>query len=88
MKQPQTVDNFQKRAKTGTGDRQSYPVMAWHPSSMILTFINEEKAGLKLYFYRIDEKVWKAGIVVFRQSFALRLFPDGTRLVMSAVKIV
>ncbi len=32
---------------------KTYPVMAWHPSGKILTFINEEKANLVMYFYRI-----------------------------------
>ena len=34
----------------------TYPVIAWHPSGRILTYINEEKAGMVIYFYRIEEK--------------------------------
>ena len=35
---------------------KTYPVMAWHPSGKILTFINDEKADLVMYFYRVNEK--------------------------------
>ena len=34
----------------------SYPILAWHPSGRILTFITEEEGGLKLYYYTFGEK--------------------------------
>ncbi len=34
----------------------SFPVMAWHPSARYISFITEEKGGLKLYYYNIAEK--------------------------------
>lgn len=78
---------FRKEPKLEQEIDKSYPVMAWHPSSMILTFINEEKAGLKLYFYRIDEKSLESrNLLYFDKVLHFGYSPDGTRLVMSAVK--
>ena len=34
----------------------SCPVLAWHPSGRILSFITEEKGGLKLYYYILADK--------------------------------
>jgi hypothetical protein len=34
----------------------SFPVIAWHPSARYISFITEEKGGLKLYYYNIAEK--------------------------------
>jgi hypothetical protein len=37
----------------------SYPVLAWHPTSNILTFFTEELGRLKMYTYNIREKELK-----------------------------
>jgi len=65
----------------------SYPLLAWHPSGKIFSFITEEKGTIRLYFYDINEKKldWKEmfnidKIVDF--SFS----QDGFNLVLSAVK--
>lgn len=66
---------------------ETYPVMAWHPSSRILTIINEEKAGLMMYFYRTSEKsTEKRTLLYFDKVLDFSYSPDGTRLILSAVK--
>jgi Tol biopolymer transport system component len=65
----------------------TYPVIAWHPNGRILTFINEEKGGLKIYFYRTDEKSLQSlNLLYFEKVLSFSYSPDGTRLVMSAVR--
>ena len=65
----------------------TYPVIAWHPSGRILTFINEEKAGLVIYFYRVEEKnSEKRNMLYFDKVLDFSYSPEGSRLVLSAVK--
>ena len=65
----------------------SYPVIAWHPSSEILTFINEEKGDLKIYFHRITSgKTESRNLLYFEKVLDFNYSPNGNRLVMSAVK--
>ena len=65
----------------------SYPVMAWHPNGRILTFVNEEKNGLVMYFYRMTEKTFeKRNLLYFDKILDMSYSPDGSRLVFSAVK--
>jgi Tol biopolymer transport system component len=64
----------------------SYPVMTWHPGGQILTFVNEEKGGIQLYFYRTDKKKFEQrALPLFEKVLSLSYSPDGTQLVMSAV---
>jgi hypothetical protein len=78
---------FRKEPKFEHVSDNSYPVMAWHPSGKILTYINEEKAGLVMYFYRIDEKkTEKRNILYFDKVLDFSYSPDGSRLILSAVK--
>ena len=65
----------------------TYPTIAWHPSSQILTFINEEKGGLVMYFYRVNErKTETRNLLYFDKVLDFSYSPDGTRVVMSAVQ--
>lgn len=65
----------------------TYPVIAWHPSGRILTFINEEKGDLVIYFYRVDEKnTEKRNLLYFDKVLDFAYSPEGTRLILSAVK--
>jgi WD40 repeat protein len=65
----------------------TYPVIAWHPSGRILTYINEEKAGMVIYFYRIDEhKTEERNFLYFDKVLAFSYSPEGSRIVLSAVK--
>ncbi len=66
---------------------KTYPVLAWHPSGRILTFINEEKAGLVMYFYRINDKsTEERNLLYFDKVLDFSYSPEGSTLVLSAVK--
>ncbi len=66
---------------------KTYPVIAWHPSGRILTIINDEKAALMMYFYRITEKsTEQRSLLYFDKILDFSYSPDGSRLVFSAVK--
>jgi len=66
---------------------KTYPVIAWHPSGKILTIINDEKAAMMLYFYRITEKTTeKRSLLYFDKILDFSYSPEGSRLVFSAVK--
>jgi hypothetical protein len=65
----------------------TYPVLSWHPNSRILTFINEERADLEMYFYRVTEKTTEKRLLLyFDKVLDFSYAPEGSRLVFSAVK--
>lgn len=65
----------------------TYPVIAWHPNGKILTFINDEKADLQMYFYRINERKREKRILLyFDKVLDFSYSPEGSQLVFSAVK--
>jgi Tol biopolymer transport system component len=65
----------------------TYPVVAWHPGGRILTFINEEKDGMVIYFYLTDKhRLQKKKMLYFDKVLDCSYSPDGSRLVISAVK--
>ncbi len=66
---------------------ESYPVIGWHPSGKILTIINEQKAAIAMYFYRVDEKsTEKRNLLYFDKILDFSYSPEGSRLIFSAVK--
>ncbi len=66
---------------------ETYPVIGWHPSSKILTIINEQKAAIAMYFYRIDEKSKETrNLLYFDKILDFSYSPEGSRLIFSAVK--
>jgi hypothetical protein len=78
---------FRKEPKFEQVTDNTYPVIAWHPTGKILTFINDEKADLVMYFYRIDEKsMEKRNLLYFDKVLNFSYAPEGSRLVFSAVK--
>jgi WD40 repeat protein len=78
---------FRKEPKFEQFTDDTYPVIAWHPSSRILTFINEEKNSLVMYFYRVDERNTEIrNLLYYDKILDFSYSPDGTRLVMSAVQ--
>ena len=78
---------FKKEPKFEQVTDDTYPVMAWHPNGRILTFINEEKASLYMYFYRVDEKnTEKRSLLYFDKVLDFSYSPEGTRLALSALK--
>lgn len=65
----------------------SYPVLAWHPSGRILTFITEEKGGLKLYYFTFGEKnLEERNMLYFEKVLDFSFSDDGSLLVLSAIK--
>ncbi len=65
----------------------SYPVLAWHPSGRILTFITEEEGGLKLYYFTFGEKkMQKRNLLYFEKVLDFSFSNDGSLLVLSAIK--
>jgi hypothetical protein len=65
----------------------TYPVIAWHPSGKILTYINDEKSDLEMYFYRVNEKkTEKRLLLYFDKVLDFSYSPEGSRLIFSAVK--
>lgn len=66
---------------------KTYPVLAWHPNGRILSFINDEKSDLVMYFYRIAEKSFEQrNFLYFDKVLSFSYAPDGTRIVLSGVK--
>ncbi len=65
----------------------SYPLIAWHPSSKLLTFLVEEKAYTWLYSYTIDEALLeKEKLVEFQKVTGYSFSPGGELIVFSAVQ--
>jgi Tol biopolymer transport system component len=65
----------------------SYPVLAWHPSGRILTFIIEEKGGLKLYYFTFGEKkLQQRNLLYFEKVLDFSFSEDGSLMAISAIK--
>ena len=65
----------------------SYPVIAWHPNSRILTYISDVKADLVMSFYRVNEKTTeRRNLLYFDKVLDFSYAPEGSKLVFSAVK--
>ena len=78
---------FRKEPKFEQILDKTYPVIAWHPSGKILTLINDEKADLEMYFYRVNEKTTEKRILLyFDKILDFSYSPEGSRLIFSAVK--
>jgi hypothetical protein len=78
---------FRKEPKLEYLSDKTYPVLAWHPGSKILTYINEEKAGLVMYLYRVNDKsTEKRNMLYFDKILDFSYSPEGTRLILSGVK--
>jgi len=78
---------FRKEPKFEQVTDNTYPVIAWHPNGRILTYINDEKADLVMYFYRVNEKsTEKRNLLYFDKVLDFSYSPDGSMLALSAVK--
>ncbi len=65
----------------------SFPVLAWHPSGQILTFITEEKGGLKLSHYDLETRELNTkNFLYLEKVLDFSYSNDGSRLVLSAVQ--
>jgi hypothetical protein len=78
---------FKKEPRFEQVTDNTYPVIDWHPSGKILTFISDEKADLVMYFYRVNEKsTEKRNLLYFDKVLDFSYAPEGSRLAFSAVK--
>lgn len=65
----------------------SFPVLTWHPSGKILTFITEEQGGLKLSHYNTETKELDTKNFLYMEKVLdFSYSNDGSRFVMSAVQ--
>jgi Tol biopolymer transport system component len=65
----------------------SFPLMAWHPSGLVVTMIRERKGFLWLDFYTVNTKKWEHGkLFNFEKVLDFSYSPDGQSLVLSAVQ--
>ena len=65
----------------------SYPVMTWHPSGRILTFITEEEGGIRLYYYTLATKTLEVrNLYYFEKILDFSFSDDGSLFVFSGVK--
>lgn len=63
------------------------PVMAWHPTSELLTYVVEESGWLYLYYYNLaTRETSKRMLPEFRKVLSYSFSSDAKRLVLSAVK--
>jgi hypothetical protein len=78
---------FRKEHKLEQIIDYSYPVLAWHPSGRFLTFITEEKGGLRLYYFTFGEKKLQVrNLLYFEKVLDFSFSQDGTLMVLSAIK--
>jgi hypothetical protein len=65
----------------------SYPVITWHPSGRILTFITEEEGGIRLYYYTLaTKKLEVRNLYYFEKILDFSFSDDGSLFVFSGVK--
>lgn len=65
----------------------SYPLMAWHPSGKILSFITEEKGQLIFTRYEIENKKYvKSHLHKISKVTSFNYSHNGRQIVLSAVK--
>ncbi len=65
----------------------TYPILAWHPSGELLSVITIEKGVVRLNFYNVNTKEKeKINLVNYQQILDASYSPDGSKLLLSAVK--
>lgn len=65
----------------------SYPILTWHPSGKLFSFITEQKGETYLSTYDMETKIIESrGLFVFDKVLDFSYSKDGLRLVVSAVK--
>ena len=78
---------FKKGQKLEQITDYSNPVLTWHPSGNILSFITEEQGGLKLYYYMTGtKKLTVRNLLYFDKILDFSFSDDGSLFVFSAVK--
>lgn len=65
----------------------SYPVLAWHPSSVILSMLIEDKGVHQLHFYDLNERKWNSrNLFGFEKILDFSYAPNGQLIVFSGVQ--
>ena len=78
---------FKNGVMIDTKTDYSYPLLAWHPSGLLLSFIIERKGMSWLYMYNMEEKKMMKQILYGVQKVTdFSYSDDGRFLVMSAVQ--
>lgn len=64
----------------------TYPILAWHPTGRILSFITEEEGGLRLYYYMLETKeLTERNIIFFEKILDFDYSDDGFKIVLSGI---
>lgn len=64
----------------------SYPILAWHPTGRILSFITEEEGGIRLYYYMLETKeLSERNVVFFEKVLDFDYSDDGFKIVLSGI---
>ena len=65
----------------------SYPVLAWHPSGLLFSFVTESEGKTFLSFYNLETKeIETTGLFGYDKVLDYSYSHDGFKIVMSAVK--
>jgi hypothetical protein len=65
----------------------SYPIIAWHSSARYISFLTEEKGGLKLYYYNIAEKkITVRNFLYFDKVLDFSFSQEGSSFVFSGTR--
>jgi len=80
-----------KILKTGNNElldfKYTYPLIAWHPSSTLFTFIMNYKGVLHMYLYTLEtEELIKRPLYEFSDIESIAYSEDGSMLVFSGVQ--
>lgn len=77
---------FKRGFKLDDAVDYSYPLLAWHPSGKLLSFITEEKGKTRLYFYTPGScKTDMRFLFQFDKILSFSYSPDGKSFILSAV---
>jgi len=78
---------FKRGFRIAQNNDYSYPLLAWNPNNRILASITEERGFIWLYFYDVQKKkLEKRELFGFEKILSAKYSPDGTELLLSAVK--
>ncbi|MCX6224208.1 MAG: hypothetical protein NTV01_05580, partial [Bacteroidia bacterium] len=77
---------YQTGAKLGQIQDNSFPVLAWHPSSGLLAMIMEYKGKMRYSLYPLDTRKWEhQEIKLYDKILDFSYSDDGLNLVLSGV---
>jgi hypothetical protein len=78
---------FRRGTMAETKTDYSYPLLAWHPTGLILSFIIERKGHIWLYMYNLEKKtLFRQRIYGVQKITDFAYSDDGKSFVMAAVQ--